>query len=1227
MHPLRLPRGVARLALIAVVGIPACHRAAEQQAWHAEQGYRWRDLAVPAGEPGFTHMEGRASGIDFTNSISDSLLLGNRILGQGAGVALGDVDGDGRVDVFLARSQGCSALYRNLGDWKFEDITVAAGVGACDRNSTGAAFADVDGNGTLDLILLSTRGPNAVFLNDGKGHFTERRDYGLDTIGSGGTTVTLADVDGDGRLDMYVANYRPYNLDDSVPPQQRAFNQMVRQTGKGTYEIVPEFKNEYRLVMRPDMGGLRMSVRGAPDAFYHNDGGHFTRVPVSGLFSDTAGKPFPGDESFTLDAKFVDLNGDGIPDLYTTNDFEDPDLFWLNDGHGHFRQADWRAQRQISNSSMGMDMGDINGDGLPDLFVDDMLANDSHRLKTQIPTHTPFPKKPGDITTQLQQQRNVLFLNRGDGTFAEISQAAGVPASGWSWGAMFLDVDLDGYQDILVANGHLWDIMDADVQEGLQNRLNDINWRRLRWQFPKLPLHNVAYRNRGDLTFEEVGRKWHFGDDEDVSHTMAAADLDVVVSRLGAPALVLRNNTSAPRVAVRLIGNAPNTQAVGARVSLLGGAVPLQKREITAGGLYMSHSDYEQSFAMGRATTATLVVDWRDGRRTTIKDVRPNRLYEINTSTAVMPAPEPVVQQRPLFEDASAQLKGHTHVEDTFDDWDKQFLLPDALSEGGPGITWFDLDRDGAEDLLIGTGKGGRIAVFHNEHGKLVPQASSGAPSAVDATTILGLADNGVPRVLAGMSTWELRTVADMVAQPSVVSMTVSRATLSSRQDPLIPSHESATGPLALGDYDGDGALDLFVGSRAVPARYPSPASSGLFRNVNGTFVLDTANSALLRDIGMVSSATFTDVNGDGHPDLILARDWGSLVLLLNDGHGKFTNATAAWGLDKLTSRWIGIAAGDLNGDGRIDLVATSWGRNTVLHPSTAHPLWLYYGPFGNAGVQEMLLAQDDWRTGSVAPLASYARIRAAMPGVVARIPTFAAYADASIAQVLGPDAASVPRLGAVTFDQTMFINRGNHFEAVPLPMEAQLAPASYVGIADFDGDGNEDVFLSQNFFPTAVGDPRYDAGRGLLLCGDGAGHLAPMSGMASGIRVYGDQRGAAFSDYDGDGRVDLAISQNGAATVLLHNVGAKPGLRVRLAGGRRNPDGVGAQVRIMYGDRAGPVREVSAGSGYWSQNGAVQVMGLSGTPTHVWVRWPNGPAMQVAVPVGAREVVVTRPP
>ena len=1217
------------LSLLALL-VAACSPATDTT-WRQSDGHRWRALDVPRrGKAGFTLLDPSRTRIAFANAVSESLLVQNRILEQGAGVCLGDVDGDARADVFLARTEGANALYRNVGGWRFEDITQSAGVGAADRYSTGCAFADMDGDGDLDLILVALGGPNALFLNDGTGRFSELGEEAGLTSSAGSTTIAVADVDGDSWLDLYIANYKAYTTLDRMSPQERSFDQVVRQLGPRQFEVRERYRSEYRVVYREDLGGVSLEQRADPDFFYRNaGGGRLIRERLTGnsRFVDENGQPLTEEpEDFSIAAVFADLNGDRAPELYVANDFEDPDQFWRNDGRGNFRQTPWNAMPSTSNSTMAVDVADVDRNGSPDLLQVDMLSQDTRRLKTQIPTHTAPPKQPGLAPVRQQMQRNTLHLNRGDGTFAEIARLAGVGASGWSWSTVFLDVDLDGWEDILIGNGHLWDVMDGDTQYRLRNRLHEIDWRRMLFEFPPLQLPNVAFRNRGDLTFDDASRAWRFDLGKDVSHGMALGDLDgdgdldVVINRLRKPAAVLRNNASAPRIAVRLRGAPPNTYGIGSLVRVLDGAVQLQQREVVAGGLYLSSSEPLLTFATGNADEVTIEVDWRDGLRTVIKGARPNRLYEIEQTSAQPRADSSPPDTTPtLFQDVSDQLGGHRHVEPYFDDYARQLLLPNAFSQLGPGIAWDDIDGDGDEDLLVGAGRTGTLAWFRNDGGRLSPTASRVPSAHGDLTTVVGWPGSpGTRTILAGVSSYEMRTTYDALAAPSVVGYSPTSGAMT----PLLPGDSASVGPLALADYNGDGNLDLFVGGRIRPGAYPLSASSRLYRNEGGRPVLDTANSSLFAGIGMISAAQFADINGDGWPDLIIAIEWGTIRVFLNE-RGRFRSAQMP-GLSDLYSRWNGLATGDLDGDGRLDIVATSWGRNTDYQASEDEPLLLYF--FADRGRPNLLLAQDDPRIGGVAPLTSFARLGLALPGATQRLRTFAAYSDATVDRVLGPAASEAIRLGATTMEHSVFLNRGDRFEVRALPIEAQCAPAFYAGVADFNGDGKEDLFLTQNFFATEVATPRYDAGRSLLLFGDGSGRLVPVAGQRSGLVVYGEQRGAAYADFDKDGRLDLAVSQNGAMTRLFRNVGAIPGLRVRIIGPAGNPTGVGTQMRLRYGDRGGPIREVQAGSGYWSQNSAVQILGRAGQATALWLRWPGGREQVVPLAAGQAEITVRMP-
>lgn len=1239
---LRRARRTVPVAACVLVAVVACAPAdfsapAQPETWTEAAGARWRPLAVQGGDTGFTAVPPSWSGVDFANALSDASLIENQMRGNGSGVAVGDVDGDGRPDLYLARLEGPNALYLNLGDWRFREAAAERGVAAGDRFSTGATLVDVDGDADLDLILTSIERPTSVFVNDGAGRFAEMADAGL--LGTrGGMSSALADIDGDGDLDLYLTRYKHRSVLDLFPGDEVAFPNTVRRVGR-EFEVVERFADHYELAWRAD-GVVRLE-KGEADELYlneFNEGGGFRHVPFSsGAFVDADGAPLATAPSeWGLAARFGDLDADGDPDLYVANDLHSPDRLWINRGDGTFRLPPSRALPTTSASSMAVDFSDIDRDGHVDVFVLDMLARDSRSRKTQDPVsrveHTPA----GEAAAAQQVNRNTLLANRGDGTWAEIGRQAGVEASGWSWSALFLDVDLDGFEDLLVPNGHVRDLMDADTQISIRDaglsaeRASTLLYR-------PLPLHNVAFRNVDGRRFEEVGRAWGVAPEPDVSHGAALADfdgdgdLDAVVNRLDRPALLLRNEAAAPRLAVRLRGEAPNTTGVGARVWLAVPGLPRQTKEMAAGGGYLSGSETLVSFAMGDAAEGTLGVEWRGGSRSVVRVDGANRLYEVFESAAELAA-EPgtgtgAAAAAPWFEvDASF---APIHDEPPFAEVVRQPLLPVRLSRMGPSVAWHDLDGDGDPDLLMGSGAGAAPVLFRNDGGALVRVTLAGPRAPVDQTAVIPLPAGDTARVLLGLSSYEA-PAAEVTQVPAVVSAEWPRTALAGVavtpvNRGVAPGGVAAAGVLAVADYDLDGRLDLFVGARVVPGRYPLSGPSRLFRGrPGGGFEEDRRSAAALERADMVTGAVFTDYDADGDADLAISTEWGPVRLLRND-RGRFSDVTTEAGLHEHVGRWNGVSAGDFDGDGLPDLVAISWGDNTEYRPAPGAPLELFFGDVDLNGTLDLVEAQRDERLGAVAPLAALGRLAAHIPAVGGRVPTRAAYAELDVGDVLGgwPEG----RLAATTLRHTVFLNRGDRFEAAPLPPEAQRAPSLGLLVADANGDGREDLFLSQNFFATDEDTPRYDAGRGLWLEGDGNGGFRPVPARESGVAAYGDQRGVAAADVDGDSRLDFVLGINGGAARLYRGTGSAPGLRVRIAGPPGNPHGIGAALRVVYAaDRLGPTREVRAGSGTGSHDDPVQILGLSGTPTALAIRWPGGTLQRVEIPPDTRELTV-RPP
>jgi len=1171
------------------------------------------------GKTGFELLGSSKTGIRFRNDVSRDLIEENRHYLNGSGVAVGDINGNGLADIYFARLDGPNKLYENIGGYRFRDITEKAGVAHQGYNSTGVVFADVSGNGHLDLLISSLTKGNALYINDGNGIFTLKEDSGLGAS-KGATTMALADINGDGLPDLYIANYKVQTVRDLYGPTELTPENIIQMVG-GKRRIKPPFDQYYTIVETSEKPYL--NEVGETDELYLNRGdGVFERAENSLLFLDEDGRTIGLSKDWGLTAKFQDVTGNGLPDLYVANDFWTPDRMWINRGDGTFKAIEQNAIRNLSFASMGVDFSDINRDGHLDFVVTEMLSREHGKRLRQ------FSEQLEEYQGRTLHNRNSVYVNRGDNTFAQIAWYSGLAASGWSWATYFLDVDLDGYEDLIVATGFSYDYQDMDTQlamreydAGIMNRSGDI------LQYPELKLINKFFKNNGNhdssqedsgLRFSDKSREWGFAT-ADISQGMAMADLnndgdmDLVVNRFNEEAAIYENRTNAPRIAVRLKGESPNTQGIGAKIELSGGPVA-QSKEITAGGNYLSGSQPQVVFAADKANTDHVItVRWPDGRISVIDSVQTNRIYEIDQAegtTEITKTVTEVPEPADLWFDEISERLGHIHQENEYNDFRFGPLLPRKLSRRGPGLGWIDFNQDGRPDVLITSGKDGSLSLYENTGGgtfasvQLDPLTS---PAPGDQTAIAGWQEDDHVNIVVGSANYEQ-------GDPTAVSAFIYRIAQNGQvQQDQIPGILSTTGPVTVADYTGDGMPDLLVGAGFKPGRYPENAVSRLFVNDQGRWRLDEENSALLTEAGLVTDALFADITGNGWQDLLLSLEWGTLKLFENT-NGRFREITSEVVLDRYKGWWAGIAVGDFTGNGRADIVAANIGLNSPYQTEGERPLKLFYSDLNRNGRLNIVDSYFDEPTGGYVPRRKLLDFDS-IPTILSNVSSHADFAGATVEEIFARDFGGVPAREISTLQTMIFIQTGDGFEAHPLPAEAQFTAAIYVGVADVDNDGNEDLFLSQNEFGFPNHIPRLDAGRGLLLKGDGSGGFRSVSGTESGIKIYGEQRGAAFGDFNRDGKIDLAVSQNNGQTKLYQNKTEQAGIRVELIGTEGNRNAIGASIRMVYPDGSkGPTRFIQAGGGYGSQNGTVQVMGYREWPSAIEVTWPDGSVIHTKV-------------
>lgn len=1017
--------------------------------WTEADGYRFRELAVAGGDAGFEAVSD--SGIEFVNRLSDTGIVENRHRMNGSGVAAGDINGDGLPDVFFAAVEARPQLYLNRGAWQFEEVTAEeSGLGGLPDFTTGAVLADVDGDADLDLFVTSLTSKNALYLNDGSGQFAAA-EAGLSS-NRGSTSVAVADTDGDGDLDLYVANYKRIAARDSLSPERLVFDNLVGPDGS----VVPEMRAHFRVEER-DGRPLRLEL-GEPDQYYLNRGdGTFESVDVPGVQAD-----------WGLGARLQDMTGDGLPDLYVANDFESADYFLAGDGRGGWLAAGVHLDH-TPNSSMSVAVADVNHDGFADVFVPDMLSPDPMRSRYEAGTAAP-PDPTTDARPQYMQ--NAFFAGLGGGDFAEVSWSQGVAATEWSWTALFTDVDLDGWDDLLISTGHTFDVQDVDAQAREREAIRRVRsvdaFRALILDYPRLPLANVAYRNIGGSRFEALEGAWGIGSTPDITHGMALADLDgdgdldLVASRENQTAGVFRNNAGAPRIAIRFALDGPNPYGIGAQVTLGG-----RTQEMIAGGHYLSSSEPLLVFA-ALEDSAVVEVDLRG--RTTRFVAYPNRLYEVQTlGGAASPDTRPSVAEQGARPVEIVPAGGTSTIDD------RSPLIHRPLRHGPPLAAWPQVALGSEAGPLLVGGLTTRAAIVLDREAQLPITPVRWISAAIAGDLIVGVVEG-----TAGST--RLQSFRNGQAL----------------QDLALPI---SAGPVALADLDNDGWTDVFVGSRSGEF-YPNAAQSLVLRGQAGGFAPWSTLEA-----GLVTGAAFADADGDGDSDLAVATEWGPVRLFLNDG-GTLTDVTESWGLARATGLWQDVDWGDVNGDGRLDLLAGNWGWNSRYGRVGAadyrgRGLRLYPDDHDGDGRPDPVEAEyrDDIQGWS--PITDFATLRRALPILSRRVSSWRAYASSSVEDLLGPQ-DSWSELS--TLATTVFVNEGARFQAEALPDVVQWSVAEAVYLADVDGDGRAEAVIAQNEFdlrPPAT--MRQDAGRGLFLQWEGGGWSAQSLGLP------GDQQDAVF--------------------------------------------------------------------------------------------------------------------
>jgi enediyne biosynthesis protein E4 len=1056
---------------------------------------------APATNHLFTKLPASHTGVDFANNLSYTEEINPytfRSFYNGGGVGIGDINNDGLPDLFFCSNQQSNKLYLNKGNFVFEDITERAGLVSDNIWSTGVTLADINGDGRLDIYVCKSgdmkgknRG-NELYINNGDLTFTPKaKEYGLDNRGLS-THASFFDYDNDGDLDCYLLN----NSFRSV----------------GNYDLVRDQR-----LQADSLGGNKL---------FRNDGDRFTDVTVSSkIYSSSIG--------FGLGVTITDIDKDGWQDIYVSNDFFERDYLYINRHDGSFEEAAEKYINELSLNAMGADIADINNDGYSDIYVTDMLPGDEARIKSKA-TFENWDKYRSNVANGYYHQfmRNTLQLNNGDNTFSEVGRYANVYATDWSWGALIADLDNDGFKDIFVANGIGKDITDqdyityantanVDIRRQILNKETNIITRLID-KIPSETLPNCVFRNRGDITFENVAASW--GLDEPSFSNGAAygdldgdGDLDLVVNNVNMPCFLYRNESTSKNpvykyLKVSLEGEGLNRFGLGSKVTVFYNGTQSYQEQMPMRG-FESTVDCCLNFGLGKCSVIdSVVVEWPRGKISVIKSVQPGQHIVVKQEEAVVPQIENPGGAKPVVIPSSENFGlDFIHKENPYVDFDRDKLIFQMLSTQGPRIAKGDVNKDGREDLYICGAK--------NQPGVLYKQTTTGKfiktnesllekdKESEDTDALFFDCDNDGDQdlyVCSGGS--EFSSNSSSLIDRLYIN---DGAGSFSRSPQVLPSFIfESTSCVRAADFDSDGDQDLFVGVRLKPMSYGYSCKGYVLQNDGkGQFSDVTKKLAVgLENAGMITDAQWFDYDADGKPDLVVAGEYMPVRLYRNEG-GLLTEVTAQAGLQKTNGWWNRLVVSDLNADGFADLVVANHGLNSMFKASDTKPVTMLVNDFdGNGSVEQLITC---FNGDSAYPVVLRHDLVGVLPYLKNKYLHYADYKLKTADDIFSKEQLkNAVRADAYEMRTCVFMNNGKgQFSKKPLPAAAQLSPAYGLLVKDIDEDGSTDIVLGGNFYESKPETGIYDASYGLLLKGDGRGGFVPVKHEQSGIHIRGAVR------------------------------------------------------------------------------------------------------------------------